>query len=210
MPLVLNFGPSLENLRPQETFYSKLTLEGLDEDGRTDAVMYSAYALSPPDFRVAAPCTMARVLHQDCAKGFLWVVFSKATEGCWNLARGNSDFQESKHPWRQSLPSRWIIPLLPITWCDNSEECFAVSQRIPRETEPQLPTMLSSSLTHHVLTFLHCHLLFPYFCFWGLTPGCAPSPCLRVCFLGRPNYDKLCLGLWDWISVYFWGFPGSM
>lgn len=71
MPLVLNFGPSLEDLRPQETFYSKLTLEGLDEDGRTDAVIYSAYALSPPDFRVAAPCTIARVLHQYCAKGFL-------------------------------------------------------------------------------------------------------------------------------------------
>lgn len=47
-PPVLHFAASLEDLRRQErqeTVYSKLLLEGLDEDGRADTVMLQAVCL---------------------------------------------------------------------------------------------------------------------------------------------------------------------
>lgn len=47
MPPVLYFAASLEDLRWQETVYSQLLLEGLDEDGRADIVMFQAVCLQP-------------------------------------------------------------------------------------------------------------------------------------------------------------------
>lgn len=79
-PLVLTFRASVEDLRPQETFYSKLLLEGLDEDGRADAVM--CHATCPLECRRAASGTAAKVLSQVSMPGALRVAFSRAVEDC--------------------------------------------------------------------------------------------------------------------------------
>lgn len=75
------------------------------------------YAFSPPDVRIAAPCTTARLLHQAGVRRSL-SAFSRAAGDCLDLTRCDPEFQGSQHLQRPSskggylsLPSSGVTTL---------------------------------------------------------------------------------------------------